>query len=325
MSMYKISICLICIALIYSGFNAMSQIIFLEKSMDLSPFVTAVRNMLASTTHLPTKECQIPKSGIIFSYSNHHLFPLVRLQYRAMKCGGQFDCLNQRFLTVCLDIKCHALCKQHNITNCIQLDIPETPLVGFGKGSKQDKYAYNFLTWLKYDMLKTALLYAAEQVFYFDADVILLRNPWPEVGYGRDKSGNVIKGTYDIMYQRERGMTVRDCGGSVNGGMIYMLNSSELHSRFFPKFYTHREGIINGTDRSDQDVIGDYVGLMRYCTFSVGRVLGHCPWSQDAYAPASGVVTYHTNCVSGLKNKIHLHERMVDNCQSSRSVSELGL
>ena len=32
------------------------------------------------------------------------------------------------------------------------------------------------------------------------------------------------------------------CGGSVNGGLLYFLNSSALHEKFIPKMLSHKKG-----------------------------------------------------------------------------------
>ena len=53
--------------------------------------------------------------------------------------------------------------------------------------------------------------------------------------------------------------------------------------------------------------VRDYVGLVRYCTLPVKLFTGHCMGSQfmgkGIFHPWD-VITYHTNCVTGLKAKV---------------------
>jgi len=292
--------------------------------VDFKPFVSAIRTIHNSTRYLPNKDCDIPNSGIIFSYTNQHLFKFILLQYEAMEMGGHKDCLISRFLTVCLDGACSSLCVHHNITNCVYLDVPATPLVGFqGKKTEYGQYSYNYMTWLKYELLRAALM-VCKQVFYFDADVVMFRNPWPEVNFGRDQQGRAVSGTYDIMYQKARGRDKLSCAGAVNGGLLYMRNSSELHERFFPKLYSHRERIILGTDKSDQDVVTGYVGLLRHCTLPVHKFAGHCRWSNIQSAVMKDLITFHASCAHG-GHKERLLIRAIRSCNEDRTFGVIGL
>jgi hypothetical protein len=69
-------------------------------------------------------------------------------------------------------------------------------------GGEYRKGPYFFFTYLKHELMYEALK-VADEVFYFDIDVLLLRNPWVEVQYGRDEVGNRIPGPYDLQWQRE--------------------------------------------------------------------------------------------------------------------------
>jgi hypothetical protein len=278
----------------------------MDYKVDLAPFRNQIYAMLKVSGSLQGAECSIPDGGIMFSMSNQHLVPLLTLRHRVMAKAGVLDCLRKRFITVCLDKKCLALCKENDLPGCIHLDIPETPLSGFGAAtSAYQKYSYNYIVWLKYELFLEALL-VTEEFFYFDADVMVFKNPFPDTRYGRDNNGIKVEGRYEIMYQRERGMKERGCGGSVNGGLYWMRNSSALHDKFFPAFMKHKEELIYGTGRSDQDISGDYVCLAKCCTLPVARYMGHCISSRDANGyDVKDVVTFHTNCVAGLATKMN--------------------
>jgi hypothetical protein len=279
---------------------------FIDYKVDFGPFRKEIKRIMKVSGKLKHNSCSIPDGAFIFTLSNQHMMPLLTLRHTIMKKAGVLDCLRKRFITVCLDKECLAMCKTNGLPNCMHMVIPETPLSGFGTAaSAYQKNSYNYIVWVKYEMFVEALK-VTEEFFYFDADVMVFKNPFPDTRYGRDNTGAKIEGRYDIMYQRERGMKERGCGGSVNGGLYWLRNSTALHERFFPAFMKHREEIINLTGRLDQDIIGDYVRLVRFCTLPTNRFMGHCISSQDQYGYSiADMVTFHTNCVAGMEAKIN--------------------
>lgn len=68
-----------------------------------------------------------------------------------------------------------------------------------------------------------------------------------------------------------------------------------------------------------QDVMGDYVGLLRYCTFPVSRFAGHCESSREPGGTMNDLVTYHANCVSGTHKYENLR-RVVTGALSNKQV-----
>lgn len=230
-------------------------------------------------------------------------------------------CIQSLVITICLDARCLELCATNNIPNCLLLEMPKIPYVEFAGG-----FEYFYLTWLKYELAFSALDYANE-VFYLDADVLLRRNPFGEVKFGRDAKGKKEPGEFDVMYQRERGMKELGCGGSVNGGLLYFRNSTQLRQLFIPKMLSHKEEIINGKGRSDQEIMGDYVGKVRFCTLPVKLFTGHCMGSQflgRSIPQPSEVITYHTNCVTGLKAKIANMKQFLNQAGKVRDVEKVA-
>jgi hypothetical protein len=279
---------------------------FIDFEVDYEPFRQQIRNILRDSGPLHTSDCDVPDGAFIFTLSNHHLLPLLTLRHQIMTKAGSLQCIKKRFITVCLDKKCLELCSSNHLPNCVLLMIPETPYGEVGnKATAYTKNAYNYIVWVKYEMFVEAL-FVANEFFYMDADVMLFRNPFPDTRFGRNSMGKQIEGEYDIMYQRERGVKERGCGGSINGGLFWLRNTTVLHEDFFPALIKHREEIINFTGRLDQEVIGDYVRLVRYCTLPTARFMGHCFSSRDHYGyNVKDVVTYHTNCLTGLHNKVN--------------------
>jgi len=162
-----------------------------------------------------------------------------------------------------------------------------------------------YYTWLKHELMYEALQIANE-IFFFDADVVIFRNPWPEVTYGRDETGVRIKGEYDIMYQRERGMRVINCGGSVNSGQLYINKNRNktLIKQYFQLLYERKYKIIYDSSRLDQDHVSDIVpSLLKYCTLPVKRFQGHCTWSQDLTAKWNEIISYHSSCANSHQKK----------------------
>jgi hypothetical protein len=193
-------------------------------------------------------------------------------------------------------------CSENNVTHYLKLTIPEVPHSSFGSRSQSSQDGYNFMTWIKHELMYEALM-VAHQAFYFDIDVLILKNPWPEVTKGRTPDGQTMESEYDVMYQRERGMKEKGCGGSVNSGVLYFRNSTKIHTLLKPLMMVRviaRESIILGTaGRLDQDILGDHVHLLRYCTFPVNKFAGKCESSRDPNGRVQDLVTFHANCVSG--------------------------
>ncbi len=78
---------------------------------------------------------------------------------------------------------------------------------------------------------------------------------------------------YVCMYdQRERGMKELGCGGSVNGGLLYFRNTSQLRQKFIPKMWSHREEILAGHGaRSDQEIMGYDIHALHYAYIPIKR------------------------------------------------------
>ena len=276
--------------------------------IDATPFRQAITDLLAINTSL----CFIPSDAIMFTYTNHHLFDLVVLQRTAMEIGQVRKCLESRFITLCLDKKCMELCNTHAIPNCVRIYLPSIPHADFAGKS------YGYFTWIKHELMYEATK-AANQIFFFDADVAILRNPWLEVSYGRDElTGQKIPGPYDIQYQRERGVKEKGCGGSVNSGQMYIRNSSAIQSYFHKLFEKKYEAVITRI-RLDQDFVSDIVNMLKYCTLPTKYFFGHCLFSREDSALLSEAIAYHTNCATGLGTKRALLHSFIEKVKNKRS------
>jgi hypothetical protein len=108
-------------------------------------------------------QCSLPDGAVMFTVSNQHVIPLLTLRQSIMKRYGFLDCLQQRLITVCLDFTCQYMCTEQALPNCIELSIPPTVLSGFGMVQDDNqKWSYNYIVWLKYELFVEALKVANE-------------------------------------------------------------------------------------------------------------------------------------------------------------------
>eukprot|EP01041_Mallomonas_annulata_P010094 gene10094-21031_t len=283
---------------------------FRNLTLDYRPFRNMIRNVIANSSTLPSTACAIPNKAIMFSYTNHHTFYMIDMQHRAMDIHHERGCLEKRYITVCLDRKCMTMCDSNKIFNCVLLKFPKTNMGNFGNN------IYHYMTWLKHELMFQALQ-VADELFFFDADVLLFKNPFPGIKFGRDKNGGIIEDIYDIQYQRERGMKERGCGGSVNSGQMYLRNSTSIQ-HYFKLLFQRKIEILENKNRLDQDHVGDLVGNLRYCTLPVRQYKGYCPASQDSSSGPLEMITFHTNCASGNEKRLLLN-RMLDDVSRAKS------
>jgi len=249
----------------------------------------------------------IPKDGIMLTYSNKHTFPFIGLQRRAMDVGGIRKCMEQRFITACLDSGCARLCRQEGIPNCVLLQLPHIPY-GANKSKRKSRgqYSYSFVTWLKHELMYESLKVAGH-VFFFDADVVILRNPWPETLYGRDELGNRISGIYDAMYQKDRGLHYKNCAESANSGIVYFRNSSQYHDNYYPLMLSKKnEIIISETGKLDQDYMGELIdeAKLKYCAFPSNKMSAACLESGHSKLQRDEIITYHAACAKDVDQKL---------------------
>lgn len=164
--------------------------------LDYSPFREGIRHALDTSddivkplvdyysANVTSNDCYMPKSSIMFTYANHHVMDLIIFQHKAMEAHNLRHCLESRFVTACFDAKCMRVCKHANIPNCVLITTPNPmmPASDFREGF------YYWFTYIKHELMVEALK-VVDEIFFFDADVMLFRNPWFETTYGRDDNG----------------------------------------------------------------------------------------------------------------------------------------
>jgi hypothetical protein len=219
---------------------------------DFSIFQEKIRSVILSTSSYPVMDpenstvlnCHFPINSIMFTYSSHYTMDLILLQHQSMssystKLG---KCLSEKMIIICFDKGCFDFCSKHRIPNCIVIEPPkrEDPLPpsDFGQGE------YIYFTYVKHDFMKAALQ-VAEHIMFFDADVLIFKNPFIHTQYERDKIGKRSNlRPIDIMWQRDRGRG-DGCEGSVNSGQIYLRNSSKV-ANYFDDLMKQKDKILAG-------------------------------------------------------------------------------
>lgn len=240
----------------------------------------------------------------------------------ALDAWGLRDCLQSRFVLACLDTGCMERCQEHNVPNCAELTLPPVPPSDYGEG------AYSYMTWMKQDLLKESLS-VVNEVLFFDADVLVMRNPWPHTQMGRMYNGTRIKesfGTYDIMYSRDRGSGL-DCAGTINTGIIYARNTSATRE-LFGRMEEMKGDVIEGKDGYHQahfQAVRPKVKDLRACSLDPNRFLNQCSakssFNNVRYigptTPLRQVIAYHTACVAGEQRKVSRMKSFLNQVQTS--------
>lgn len=271
--------------------------------------------MTAASTPL---DCVFPEGAVMITYTSHYTTPFVEAQHHAMESSGLRECLESRFITACLDTKCIDFCKSSHIPNCVLIDFHDLPPSDFNKGE------YRFFTYFKHELIYETLKYASH-VFFFDADVVLFKNPFIEIQYGRDNDGKRLDGPYDLMFQRDRGRGP-SCAGSVNSGQLYLRNSTAVQ-QYLANMRSMKDIILGGKNGLDQDFVAnasESAGL-KTCTLHPTLYTAHCYQIfgniryMDHGLPVKNIITYHTSCQDGLHGKLGLLNRVAGAVKSQSS------
>lgn len=289
-------------------------------TIDFTPFHQGIQQAIKSYdfTILSSypKECFMPKSSIMFTYSNYYTMPFIYLQQQSMEVWNLTSCFQKRFITVCLDKKSYHMCLKYNISHCVYLDLPDMSPSQFNQGD------YIIFTYIKQDLIIEALKYANE-IFFIDADVLLFHNPWPSIYLKDDENQTLLADNsimYDIRYQRERGGN-GNCGnpdrGHVNSGVMYLRNTTKVNEFYIPFMRKNRDIIIAAKDGYEQDFVSDTITKYQlyHCVFHASLYTSKCIFAFDGevkYDAFLGrIVTYHTSCVGKHAEKLHYLKKIL--------------
>jgi len=218
-----------------------------------------------------------------------------------MHVGNISQEVRKLLIVVCLDKRSYAQCEGHrHSSSCVNVTMPlELPKSDFMRG------AYHYITWLKHEMLFEILKHA-QHVLFFDADMIMLRNPWPELSFGRKESGEKFEATYDLQFQRDGGSRGGGlgCSGIINSGQMWVRNSTKMQI-YFGLMWTKRPQILLGQGTTDQDFIkgaASQAGLT-LCSMPPHLYTGKCFGSRKGAAKLINIITHHATCLEGTQEK----------------------
>ena len=259
-------------------------------------------------------DCVMPSSSVIISYSTRYNMDLILLRHKSMGTWGNRlkECLQRRLIIACLDSTCMEVCHKNSIPNCVRLNLPVLPASDFGEN------AFNFITYLKYELILAALN-IADHVLFIDADVLLFRNPWLDIYFDRNmssgKRGGVSK--YDFQYQREQG-TSYSCAGTVNGGQLYFRKTAKS-IKVLEQMISNKTFIIESDNGlADQDLLEKYVKLynLSTCSLSPDLFRGHCLHGhrmglKNLSWLNTDIITYHSTCLIGAEEKMAVLHQIV--------------
>jgi hypothetical protein len=254
----------------------------------------------------------VPDGAIMVSLANEYHAELRELALRSI---GTHRCLLDRFVSLCFGF-------DDGIGTCVRVKA-----VAPGAFSSE---RYHRLLWTKWHLLRIASSMATH-VFYADADVVLLHNPWPALMH----TATHVPG-YDALFQAEGlcsscgsgacphvgrncvgvagvcalKVTVSRSGTSMcpmNGGQLLVARDSRLVRRMLHLQPCFRAGQRDlPLDQLIADALRHDDGLgLRTCalptTFS-----SHC-WWKFAGRSSSELSTWHANCItSKFEKKIHM-------------------
>ena len=279
----------------YAGSDARLQLIDSEQSRHVAHpnLERAIREIEVS--HARERPFCSARTGIIISYANGYHFDMVLLQRASLKFFGEAACVLSRFILVCIDAGCMRKCVAHNISNCVRWDDSRE-----FKKSDFLKNDYRYITYLKWLIIDVVLQLYSKQVFFFDTDVALFRNPFM---YAYDD--------FDFEFQREN--SKRD--SAVNGGQLFFSNTDRSRSMVRSMVARGRYIVAAGAPL-DQDFVHDALTESGSSWHSLDshRFLGHC-WAKEYISNDTlikDIVTYHAHCASNLHDKMRVLRRVYD-------------
>jgi hypothetical protein len=241
--------------------------------------------------------CSIPENTTLLTYTNAYHFGMLEMQRRGLSPSDR-ECVHSRFLTGCMDEACLALCSERNIPNCYpehyrsagnSTQNPEALVKSdFKKGD------YFKILMVKWQMLDDALQLGSgnvSAVFFFDADVLLLQNPFMHFDYMK----------YDFRYQVEAG---DGCTAAVNGGQLFVRNTN-AGRQFIGNMMARSPEILAGK-LLDQRYTGSAASKARatMCALDKTKFAGNMPNAHHSNAALADMVSFHANGITTESRKV---------------------
>ena len=297
-------------------------------------FANAVKGVIRKSQNVP--DCtHIPDALVVITACNSWQFDMLLLQREGLKLlpvlpqnGGKLrptNCLLMRIITVCLDDDCMNDCAGHDIKGCVRFplrnSIDKTSLdsnktsnhLASVKPSPFGSNDYNFVTYLKWEMIERAILSGAKAVFIFDVDVLLLRDPF------RLSQIQELMKTNKLLHQVERG---EGCSAGVNTGVMIMKNTL---LNVVVEMINRKQEILLGR-RLEQDIFQRVLDHPKSnatrCSLPGSLFTGHCRHPNPDGVFITNVVTYHANRNDNQYHKVVLLLHFLNKVVAASSSSQ---
>ena len=264
-------------------------------------------NILKRHHHCELLNVTLPASSIMFTFTSHDSVELLATQQESMDfwLPGLKACLNTKFIVICTDSKAEAKCRELPHVNCIFIDFSEI------RESEKYRISKNFYNYVKHELI-SAVMEAKVDVFYFDIDILILKDPWSNLDDVIESSMTYVDHPiHDLLFQQNcgfahgKGICDRS-GADVNGGLLFIRYSPKVQI-YFDYIKSHKDEIIfpaEGTKILDQNFVGpaafaagmSICGLNKWHYTSVCQIM-ICKSNDDA--SFRGVVTLHADCIGG--------------------------
>jgi hypothetical protein len=252
----------------------------------------------------------IPPNSIMLSITNSKAFDYITLQHISMDFWNPNlkNCLLSKFVIVCTDKKCMTKCSTITNLTCAMLDLGHTREVS---GVVCDP-SYSLFIYIKHELMQQALM-VTNEIFFFDSDVLIFKNPWISLVYSLDTNGNRVFPPYHIMFQRDFGYT-DDCNiGDFNSGQLYIRNSTDVQ-QYFNNLFKFKQDILSCKDKkNDQDYFPAAVDKLniKVCGFNKYLFTSICQiyyklTNDNGYF--NDIITFH---LSGIVGRMKYHQAFV--------------
>ena len=304
-------------------------------------FANAVKNVVKGN-HDESDCDHLPDALLIITACNSWQFDMLLLQREGLKLlpavqsqqpfplaeNRKFrptNCLLKRLITVCLDDDCMEDCSGHDIKGCVRflvrnandktrMDSNETGhYLASVKPSPFESNDYNYVTYLKWEMIERAILSGAKTIFVFDVDVLILRDP-----FRLNQIMDLMKSN-KLLHQVERG---EGCSAVVNTGVMIIKNSL---LNVVVEMLNRKQEILSGR-RLEQDIFQKVLDHPKSnatrCSLPGSLFTGHCRHPNPDGVFVTNVVTYHANRNDNQYHKVVLLLHFLNKVVAARSSSQ---
>merc|ERR1711871_45983 len=242
-----------------------------------------------------------------FEFTEHQ-----RHGIKLMMASEDNKCLLSKLITGCLDKRCEELCAEKRVSHCTRYAPPgqanaTTNAPDFKSGTHGDEH-WRKLTHLKWEFISTAFKLGVESVLWIDADMLLLKNPYLNLGK-RLKTTAVLHMSDTATKRTHEGFAIHDdfsCDAPVHTGfMLLSLGSRNFKYRVVQLAEhmlerAHADTIMKG-GKLEQEVLQEVMNELEvsHCSLPKLQYTGACHHAHDDGVRVQDVVTYHANCGRG--------------------------